>query len=103
VIETAKGDKMRKLGRTDLLQELKKKRREIDLLDRKLSTLFNQRVRIAQEIGKIKKEMGKKIYDPGREKKVLQRLKGRNKGPLKEEDLGKIFTTIMEVCRKSQA
>jgi chorismate mutase len=74
VIETAKGDKMRKLGRTDLLQELKKKRREIDLLDRKLSTLFNQRVRIAQEIGKIKKEMGKKIYDPGREKKVLQRL-----------------------------
>ena len=46
--------------------------------------------------------MGKKIYDPRREKKVLERLKLKNKGPLKEEDLKKIFTTIMKVCRKSQ-
>ena len=41
--------------------------------------------------------MGKKIYDPGREKEVLERLKRKNKGPLKEEDLKKIFTTIMKV------
>ncbi len=101
-IETGKGDKMRKLGRSDLLQELKKKRREIDLMDQKLLSLLNRRLRIAQKIGKIKKEMGKKIYDPGREKKVLKRLKSKNRGPLKEEDLKKIFTTIMEVCRKSQ-
>lgn len=88
--------------RSDLLQELKKKRREIDLIDQKLLSLLNQRVRIAQEIGKIKKEMGKKIYDPGRGKKVLERLKSKNRGPLKEEDLKTIFTTIMKVCRKSQ-
>ncbi len=94
---------MRKLGRSNLLHELKKKRREIDLLDQKLLSLLNQRVRIAQELGKIKKEMGKKIYDPEREKKVLERLRSKNSGPLKEEDLKKIFTTIMRVCRKSQA
>jgi chorismate mutase/prephenate dehydratase len=102
-IEKGKGDKMRKLGRSDLLQELKKKRGEIDLIDQKLLSLLNQRVRTAQEIGKIKKEIGKKIYNPGREKKVLERLKSKNRGPLKEEDLKKIFTTIMRVCRKSQA
>jgi len=89
--------------RSDLLRELKKKRKEIDLIDQKLLSLLNQRVRIAQEIGKIKKEMGKKIYDPEREKKVLKRLKSKNRGPLKEEDLKKVFTTIMRVCRKSQA
>ena len=88
--------------RSDLLRELKKKRKEIDLIDQKLLSLLNQRVRIAQEIGKIKKEMGKKIYDPEREKKVLKRLKSKNRGPLKEEDLIKIFTTILRGCRRSQ-
>jgi chorismate mutase-like protein len=103
LIETGKGDKMRKMGQSKLLHELENRRKRIDMIDQKLLSLLNQRVRIAQEIGKIKKEMGKKIYDPGREKKVLERLKGRNKGPLKEEDLGKIFEIIMKVCRRSQA
>jgi chorismate mutase len=81
---------------------LKEKRKEIDLIDQKLLILLNQRLRIALEIGKIKKEMGKKIYDPVREKEVLERLKRKNKGLLKEKDLKKIITTIMKVCGKSQ-
>ena len=93
---------MKKGARSDLSQKLKKKRKEIDLIDQKLSTLLNQRFRIAQKIGKIKKEMGKKIYDPKRENEILEKLERRNKGPLKEEDLEKIFKTIMRVCRKSQ-
>jgi chorismate mutase/prephenate dehydratase len=93
---------MKKEVQSDLSQKLKKKRKEINLLDLKLLTLLNQRLRMALEIGKIKKEMGKKIYDPKREKEVLERLKQKNKGLLKEEDLKKIFTTIMKVCRKSQ-
>ena len=93
---------MKKEVRSDLSQKLKEKRKEINLLDLKLLTLLNQRLRMALEIGKIKKEMGKKIDDPRREKEVLERLKLKNKGPLKDEDLKKIFTTIMKVCRKSQ-
>jgi len=93
---------MKKELQSDLSQKLKKKRKEINLLDLKLLTLLNQRLRMALEIGKIKKEMGKKIDDPRREKEVLERLKLKNKGPLKDEDLKKIFTTIMKVCRKSQ-
>ncbi len=90
------------MSRPDLFQKLKKKRKELNLLDQRLLTLLNQRLRMALEIGKIKKEMGKKIYDPRREKEILDRLKRKNKGPLKEEDLKKIFTTIMKVCRRSQ-
>jgi chorismate mutase len=77
-------------------------REKINLIDQELLTLLNQRLRTALEIGKIKKEMGKRIYDPRREKDVLNSLKRKNKGSLKEEDLKKIFTTIMKVCRKSQ-
>jgi chorismate mutase len=90
------------MSRPDLFQKLKKKRKELNLLDQRLLTLLNQRLRMALEIGKIKKEMEKKIYDPRREKEILDRLKRKNKGPLKEEDLKKIFTTIMKVCRRSQ-
>jgi chorismate mutase-like protein len=90
------------MAQLNLFQELKKKRKEIDLIDQKLLTLLNQRLRHALEMGKIKKEAGKKVYDPKREKEVLERLKLKNKGPLKKENLEEIFKTIMKVCRKSQ-
>jgi chorismate mutase-like protein len=93
---------MRKEGRSDFSKRLKKNREALDSLDRKLLNLLNQRLRITLEIGKIKKGIGKKIYDPGREKEILDRLEQKNKGPLKEEDLKKIFATIMKVCRRSQ-
>ena len=85
-----------------LSQRLRIRRKKIDLIDRKLLSLLNQRLRIALEIGKIKKQMGTKIYDPKREKEVLERLSPTNRGPLNEDDLKKIFVTIMKVCRRSQ-
>jgi chorismate mutase/prephenate dehydratase len=74
----------------------------LDLINQKLLTLLNQRLRITLEIGKVKKEMGKKIYDTEREKEILDRLNRKNRGPLQKEDLRKIFMTIMKVCRQSQ-
>jgi len=84
------------------LKKLEEKRRSIDLLDQKLLLLLNQRLRIALEIGKIKKQIGKKAYDPAREKEVLEKLKLRNRGPVKEQDLITIFRAIMRVCRQAQ-
>ena len=93
---------MKKEVRSHLSRKLIKRRKELDLINQKLLTLLNQRLRITLEIGKVKKEMGKKIYDTEREKEILDRLKRKNRGPLKEKDLKKIFTTIMKVCRQSQ-
>jgi len=90
------------MAQPNLFRELKKRRKEIDLIDQKLLTLLNQRLCTALEMGKIKKEMEKKVYDPKREKEVLERLNLKNKGPLKKENLEEIFKTIMKVCRKSQ-
>jgi len=93
---------MKKVVRSHLSQKLIKRRKELDLINQELLTLLNQRLRITLEIGKVKNEMGKKIYDTEREKEILDRLKRKNRGPLKEEDLRKIFTTIMKVCRQCQ-
>jgi chorismate mutase len=65
---------MKKEDRSDLSKRLKKNREALDFLDRKLLTLLNQRLRITLRIGKIKKRVGKKIYDPEREKEILERL-----------------------------
>ena len=88
--------------RSNLSQKLRDRRRKIDLIDQKLLSFLNQRLRIALEIGKIKEHIGEKTYDPKREKNILERLSLRNRGPLNEDDLKKIFATIMKVCRKSQ-
>ena|SRR4030043_1714758 len=97
---------MRKKRHQVVFHKLKEKRKKIDLIDRKLLSLLNQRLRIALETVKIKKQMGKKIYDPKREKEILERLRlrlrSRNKALLKEKDLEKIFSTIIKVCRQSQ-
>jgi len=93
---------MRKKRHQVVSNKLKEKRKKIDLIDRKLLSLLNQRLRIALEIGEIKKQMGTKIYDPKREKEVLRRLKLTNRGPLKSKDLEKIFRMIMKVCRGVQ-
>jgi len=88
--------------RFNLSQRLENRRRKIDLVDRQLLPLLNRRLRIALECGKIKREMGKKIYDPKREAEVIKRLRMVNRGPLKEEHLEKIFKTIIGVCRSFQ-
>ena len=93
---------MKKMRRAVLSKTLKEKRKKIDLIDRKLLKLLNQRLHVALEIGKIKREIGEKVYDPKREKEVLRRLKIKNRGPLKEKDLEKVFRTMMKVCRRSQ-
>lgn len=81
---------------------LKEKRRTIDRLDRQLVILLNQRLRVALQVGKIKKRMGEKIYDPSREKEILTRLEVKNRGPLTNQDLIKIFRMIIKICRASQ-
>jgi len=94
---------MKKSDKNNLLRHLKEKRRKIDLIDQKLLFQVNQRLSIALELGRIKRERGEKIYNPKREKEILKKLKSKNRGPLKGEDLEKIFKKIMIVCRKSQS
>ncbi len=90
------------MGSKNLTHSLKKRRREIDLIDQKLLTLLNRRVRTALKIGKIKRKIGEKIYNPSREEEILRRLRRINRGPLKDKDLENIFKKIILVCRRSQ-
>jgi chorismate mutase-like protein len=77
-------------------------RQAVDLLDRQVVDLINQRASVAHEIGRLKREAGLPIYEPAREKEVLANVRKVNKGPLTDQDVVSIFERIMDMMRKIQ-
>jgi chorismate mutase/prephenate dehydratase len=74
----------------------------IDAIDEKILGLINQRLLLALQIGRFKKQSGIQIVDSSREKAVLGRLRERNAGPLQENALHQIFTAIIAAARDIQ-
>ena len=75
-------------------------RDKIDAIDKKLVEMLNERARYADEIGKIKEQMGMEAYSPKREKEVLDNVIKHNKGPLNDLALRRLFERIIDESRK---
>jgi chorismate mutase / prephenate dehydratase len=73
-------------------------RDRIDAINLHLVELFNQRARLAQEIGLLKHADGAPIYQPVRERQVLERVVAHNPGPLSAEHLRRIFQELISAC-----
>ena len=78
-------------------EELKKFRAQIDGIDDELLKLFNQRAKLAQQIGHAKN--GSAVLRPEREAQVLKRMVDANAGPLSAQSVNALFTEIMSHCR----
>src|SRR4051794_20570205 len=74
-------------------------RRQIDRLDDRMLGLLNRRARLVQAIGAAKARMRANVYAPGREKAVLARLVGANRGPFTDVHVGAIFREIISASR----
>ncbi len=77
-------------------------RAQIDEVDRRIVALLNERVLVVQRIGEIKQNSGLNVYEPNREKKVLENVLGTNDGPLPDEAAVRIFERIMDEMRTIQ-
>lgn len=75
-------------------------RNRIDEIDRKLVELLNERFRCAIEIGKIKRSSNMRVYDPEREREVIQNVRCENHGPVDDEGLRHLFERIIDECRR---
>ena len=76
-------------------------RKDIDRVDEVLVRLLNERARCACEIGQLKKELGVEIYQPEREKAVLQHVRTvATEGPLGPEAIGRLFERIIDEARR---
>src|SRR5580693_5616934 len=70
-------------------------RKAIDKLDAQIVRLLNERTRHVLAIGDIKLKAGEEIYAPHRERAVLDRIYGLNKGPMTGEQLRAVYREIM--------
>ncbi|MDW7646373.1 MAG: chorismate mutase [Desulfuromonadales bacterium] len=75
-------------------------REEINRLDDELLKIFNQRADLALKIGEIKKERQLPVYDPDREKRIFQRMKAMNPGPLEDEAIVRLFERVIDESRR---
>lgn len=74
-------------------------RRKIDEIDRRLVELLNERSRCVLEIGHLKKNDGVALYQPDRERQVLEAAERANKGPLSEAAIRRLFERILDEAR----
>jgi len=83
-------------------EEIEQERRRIDDLDRRLVELLNERARCALAIGAIKRQLGLKIYDPGREQVIVTQAIDFNEGPLADDALRRLFERILDESRRME-
>lgn len=83
--------------------ELSEIRGRIDQIDERIQALINERARFAQQVGQSKGEVAAvDYYRPEREADVLRRVRERNEGPLRDEEMLRLFREIMSACLAQQ-
>lgn len=79
-------------------------RQRINSIDEQIQSLINERARYAQEVGVAKGKLGSAVdyYRPEREAEVLRTIAERNEGPLRDEEMLRLFREIMSACLAQQ-
>lgn len=79
-------------------------RDRIDALDGQIQELISERARIAQQVGMTKAAGLKTVdyYRPEREAQILRKVIERNAGPLRDEEMVRLFREIMSACLAQQ-
>jgi chorismate mutase-like protein len=75
-------------------------RQDIDRVDEVIVRLLNERARVVCEIGRLKKETGEAVYQPEREKRVLEHVRNvAVEGPLGPDAIARLFERIIDEAR----
>jgi chorismate mutase-like protein len=77
-------------------------RRRMDEIDKKLVELLNERCKCALEIGHLKQQENIPLYQPTREREVLNNAEGNNEGPLSHAAIRRLFERIIDEARSAE-
>jgi chorismate mutase / prephenate dehydratase len=91
-------------GRRVARADLEDVRGRIDAVDAQIHELLNERARLAQQVGISKAKDGHTVdfYRPEREAQVLRTARARNRGPLRDAEVLRLFREIMSACLAQQ-
>lgn len=84
----------------DETPEMRRLRRRIDVLDRKIVGLLNQRAELARSVGRAKQAAGRRgIRDIERERDILLRVAMANVGPMPQAELLALYRRLFAATR----
>jgi chorismate mutase / prephenate dehydratase len=79
-------------------------RQQIDSLDQRIVELVQERARVVEEVGDIKREAHLPVTVPSREQQVIAKAQELAKGgPLPSETVGRIYQKLVEEMRDWEA
>ena len=80
---------------------LEEVRKQIDMVDKQIKSLFKERMMLADQVARVKAESEDAIYKPDREEAIITKLTGDVDDSIKKEYTA-LIKRIMEVSRKYQ-
>ena len=84
------------------MNELEDLRKEIDEVDAGIVNLYLRRMDTVRRIGQYKQAQNRPVYDPGRERALLNRV-GEAAGPEHEYGVRALFQLLMAQSRAAQS
>lgn len=85
----------------EAFQQIEKHRNQIDELDRQIVDLLNKRAGHSLVIRGLKPDAKMGLYDARREEQIFEKIDACNDGPLFNENLREIYTTILKVMKET--
>ncbi|GGI40429.1 bifunctional 3-deoxy-7-phosphoheptulonate synthase/chorismate mutase [Mammaliicoccus stepanovicii] len=82
--------------------ELEKLRERIEVINDEILALLSERGNIAKQIGEEKRKQGTRVFDPQREKEMLNHLIDRNEGPYNDNTIKQLFKEIFKASTDLQ-
>lgn len=81
--------------------EIQEHREKIDEIDRQIVALLNKRAGHSLVIRGLKPDAHMGLYDPRREEEIFVRVNSFNEGPLYNENLREIYSSILKVMKET--
>jgi chorismate mutase len=75
-------------------------RRLIGENDRSIVDAVNRRLRLVEELWRLKTERGDARLDPERERRLREELRSANAGPLSDEGLDRLVGELLELTKR---
>lgn len=77
-------------------------REQIDVIDKEIVQLYEQRMEISGQVARYKIETGKKVFDKERETEKLKKVKSLTHNEFNSHGVEELFEQIMSMSRKLQ-
>jgi len=79
--------------------EIERLRARIDSVDDAILAQLNERAELVAAVGRAKRTLASAVYEPTRERRIIDRLRSDNPGPFPSAGLGPVFREIISATR----